>query len=208
MGLNIIWVKRSLFSFSLLLLCDAMCLPCRCCSQTDQKTTNSRRWRSVSLRDSSGRHLWHRRQLGSELLFLRCCHVSFLLRTKRSNCACSSDWESMFNFWLRHENSLLFAIDLSRLLLASSPQNSTFSYSSAHTSRSNETLRTATGTSQDDVFVSQSMGSHVTTNTNRLSLYYLPQIVHAFPKEPAEYQERLAMAMKDAKEQHAIDFFR
>ena len=41
------------------------------------KRNNTRRWRSVSWRDSSGRHLSHRRQLGSELLFLRCCLVYF-----------------------------------------------------------------------------------------------------------------------------------
>jgi hypothetical protein len=52
------------------------------------------------------------------------------------------------------------------------------------------------------------MASNAITNTNRLTLHYLPQVAQAFPKEPAEYHERLAMAMKDAKEQHATDFLR
>ena len=84
----------------------------------------------------------------------------------------------------------------------------TLSYSSAHNSRSTDTLKTMTGTSHDDVFTSTSINSSITTNSNRISLHYLPQITQALPDERSEYQQRLATAIKDAKEQHVTDFLR
>jgi hypothetical protein len=91
--------------------------------------------------------------------------------------------------------------------LASSPTTSTLSYSSANTSKSTDTLRTMTGMSHDDVFVPNSISS-MTPNTNRQSLHYLPQITQALPDEQPEYLQRLASAIKDAKEQYVTDFLR
>ncbi len=64
------------------------------------------------------------------------------------------------------------------------------------------------GTSHDDVFVPSSMNSSITTYTNRTSFHYLPQIIQALPDERPEYRERLALAIKDAKEQHVTDFLK
>jgi hypothetical protein len=82
------------------------------------------------------------------------------------------------------------------------------SYSSTQNSRSTETLKTIMGTSQDDVFAPASMNSSLTTPTNRMSLYYLPQITQALPDERNEYRQRLAIAIKDAKEQNVADFLK
>jgi hypothetical protein len=84
----------------------------------------------------------------------------------------------------------------------------TLSNSSGHNSRSTDTLKTMTGTSHDDVFSSASINSSITTNPNRISLNYLPQIKQTLPDERPEYRERLATAIKDAKEQHVTDFLR
>ncbi len=94
------------------------------------------------------------------------------------------------------------------LYLASSPVTSTLSYSSGQNSRSTDTLKTMTGTSHDDVFASASTNSGITTNSNRIALHYLPQITQALPDERPEYRQRLATAIKDAKEQHVTDLLR
>jgi hypothetical protein len=84
----------------------------------------------------------------------------------------------------------------------------TLSYSSTHNSRSTDTLKTVTGTSQDDVFGSGSVNNSITGNSNRISLHYLPKITEALPDERPEYRQRFAAAIKDAKEQHVTDFLR
>jgi len=85
---------------------------------------------------------------------------------------------------------------------------STLSYSSGQNSRSTDTLRTMTGTSHDDVFTPTSTNNSITTNTNRVSLHYLPQIIQTLPDERPEYRQRLATTIKDMKEQHVTDFLR
>lgn len=85
---------------------------------------------------------------------------------------------------------------------------STFSHSSAHNSRSSETLKGISGTSHDDVFVSSSINTYMPPDTNRMSLHYLPQVTQALPDERSEYRQLLATAIKDAKEQHVMDFLR
>jgi hypothetical protein len=85
---------------------------------------------------------------------------------------------------------------------------STFSYSSAHNSRSTETLRTMTGTGHDDVFVPGSLNSSITTNTNRISGYYLEEVTKAIPGERPEYQQQIASAIKDANDKCVADFLR
>ena len=85
---------------------------------------------------------------------------------------------------------------------------SNFSYSSANNSRSSETLKGITGTSHDDVFVSSSINSYMSPDNNRMSMHYLPQVTQALPDETSEYRQLLATAIKDAKEQHVMDFLR
>ncbi|CAF1268804.1 unnamed protein product [Adineta ricciae] len=92
--------------------------------------------------------------------------------------------------------------------LPSSPSTNQFSYSSAHHSRSTDTLKTMTGTSQDDVFAASSINSNTTTDTGRYASHYLAKVSQALPNERLEYQKNLAIAMKDAKEQHVTDFLR
>ena len=82
------------------------------------------------------------------------------------------------------------------------------SYSSAHHSRSTDTLRIITGLSHDDASVPTSMSSSMHTNSTRMTMNYLPQITQALPDEPSDYRECLAAAIKDAKEQHVTDFLR
>lgn len=82
------------------------------------------------------------------------------------------------------------------------------SYSSAHNSRSTDTLKAITGTSHDDVFVPTSVNSNMTTNSNRKASCYLHQVTEALPDERPEYRQRLASAIQDAKEQHVTDFLR
>jgi hypothetical protein len=64
------------------------------------------------------------------------------------------------------------------------------------------------GTSHDDVFAPGSVNSSIITNSNRASLHYLPQITQALPDARTEYQKRLAVVIKDFKEQHVTDFLR
>ena len=85
---------------------------------------------------------------------------------------------------------------------------STLSYSSAHNSRSSDTLRGMTGTSHDDVFLSSSINTYTLPDSNRMSLHYLPQVTQALPDEKSEYRQLLASAIRDAKEQHVMDFLR
>jgi hypothetical protein len=85
----------------------------------------------------------------------------------------------------------------------------TLSYSSGQNSRSTDTLKTMTGTSHDEVFGPATTNSSTTpTNPNRTSYHYLPQINQDLPDERAEYRQRLAIAIKDIKEQHVIDFLK
>ncbi|CAF1271092.1 unnamed protein product [Rotaria sordida] len=84
---------------------------------------------------------------------------------------------------------------------------STLSYSSTHHSKSIDTLKTLTGTSHDDVFIPASSNSSTTATTNRIQSY-LQQIIQALPNERHEYRQRLALAIKDAKEQHVTDFLK
>ena len=65
-----------------------------------------------------------------------------------------------------------------------------------------------TGTSQDDVFAASSINSNTTTDTGRYALHYLAKVSQALPNERLEYQKDLAIAIKDAKEQHVTDFLR
>ncbi|CAF2029168.1 unnamed protein product [Rotaria magnacalcarata] len=92
--------------------------------------------------------------------------------------------------------------------LSSSPMASALSHSSTYNSKSADTIRTLTDTSHEDVFASGSVSSSTTGISNRISLHYLPQITQALPDERAEYRQRLASAIKDAKEQHVVDFLK
>ncbi|CAF1389084.1 unnamed protein product [Rotaria magnacalcarata] len=92
--------------------------------------------------------------------------------------------------------------------MASSPMASALSHSSTYNSKSADTIRTLTDTSHEDVFASGSVSSSTTGISNRISLHYLPQITQALPDERAEYRQRLASAIKDAKEQHVVDFLK
>ena len=84
----------------------------------------------------------------------------------------------------------------------------TLSSSSFYNSRSTDTLRTIGGTSHDDVFAPSSVNSNAMFDTNQKILHYLPQVTQALPNERIEYRQRLATAIKDAKEQHVTDFLR
>ncbi|CAF2999257.1 unnamed protein product [Rotaria socialis] len=92
--------------------------------------------------------------------------------------------------------------------LSSSPMPSALSYGSTHNSKSADTIRTSNNTNHEDVFASGSVSSSTTGISNRISLHYLPQITQALPNERAEYRQLLASAIKDAKEQHVVDFLR
>ncbi|CAF2999238.1 unnamed protein product [Rotaria socialis] len=92
--------------------------------------------------------------------------------------------------------------------MASSPMPSALSYGSTHNSKSADTIRTSNNTNHEDVFASGSVSSSTTGISNRISLHYLPQITQALPNERAEYRQLLASAIKDAKEQHVVDFLR
>ncbi|CAF3326035.1 unnamed protein product [Rotaria socialis] len=92
--------------------------------------------------------------------------------------------------------------------LSSSPMPSALSYGSTHNSKSADTIRTSNNTNHEDVFASGSVSSSTTGISNRISLHYLPQITQALPNERAEYCQLLASAIKDAKEQHVVDFLR
>ena len=64
------------------------------------------------------------------------------------------------------------------------------------------------GTSQDDVFVPNSISSSLTTNTQRSAFHFLNQVKQALPDEREEHQQRLALAIQDAKEQDVADFLK
>ncbi|CAF2331655.1 unnamed protein product [Rotaria sp. Silwood2] len=91
--------------------------------------------------------------------------------------------------------------------LSSSPMTNTFSYSSTHHSKSTDTLKALANTSHDDVFVPASLNIITTATADRISLY-LQQITQVLPNERAEYRQRLASAIKEAKEQHVADFLK
>ncbi|CAF0725263.1 unnamed protein product [Rotaria sordida] len=91
--------------------------------------------------------------------------------------------------------------------MASSPMINPLSYSSTHHSKSIDTLKTSTGTSHDDVFIPASSNSSTIATTNRIQLYF-QQITQVLPNEGQDYRQRLASAIKDAKEQHVTDFLK
>ncbi|CAF0725272.1 unnamed protein product [Rotaria sordida] len=91
--------------------------------------------------------------------------------------------------------------------LSSSPMINPLSYSSTHHSKSIDTLKTSTGTSHDDVFIPASSNSSTIATTNRIQLYF-QQITQVLPNEGQDYRQRLASAIKDAKEQHVTDFLK
>ena len=94
------------------------------------------------------------------------------------------------------------------LFPASSPMTNTLSYSSAHNSKSTDTLRTITGMSNDDVFDPSSLASSSMMPTDRMPLFYLSQVIQALPSERFEQQQRLATAIKDVKAQDVTDFLK